>query len=229
MLGSWGFGKPRFSAFSSTDACRRRSVPLARGEPWRMMLRGRPPQLSPPWRNLMHCSAYRWIQPALLFAAWALLGEMQALAAEVRVATWNVHEGFTPAGIAERKQQLREFASAVRPDVLILQEVVTPAVATAVRDAMGLDGYYVACSNFNPSDEPDFTALEVAVLSRWPFTQVIEYDPTPDNDLADGDPDELPIAASLKLDIPAPADLLGTRGFLWARIADVRLTIIGVH
>lgn len=177
----------------------------------------------------MHCTAYRWIQPALLFAAWALLGEMQALAAEVRVATWNVHEGFTTAGIAERKQQLREFASAVRPDILILQEVVTQAVATAVRDAMGLDGYYVACSNFNPSDKPDFTALEVAVLSRWPFTQVIEYDPTPDNDLADGDPDELPIAASLKLDIPAPADLQGTRGFLWVRIADVRLTVVGVH
>lgn len=173
--------------------------------------------------------AYQWIRSALLLATWGLTDGNSAPAAEVRVATWNVHEGFTPAGIVERKQQLREFASAVRPDVLILEEVVTPAVATAVRDAMGLDGYYVACSNFNPSDEPDFTALEVAVLSRWPFTQVIEYDPTPDNDLADGDPDELPISASLKLGIPAPADIFGTRGFLWVRIADVRLTVIGVH
>lgn len=173
--------------------------------------------------------ANRWIRPALLLAASVVLTETPASAAEVRVATWNVHEGFTPAGIAERKQQLREFAAVVRPDVLILEEVVTPAVATAVRDAMGLDGYYIACSNFNPSDEPDFTALEVAVLSRWPFTQAIEYDPTPDNDLAEGDPDELPISASLKLGIPVPADLQGTRGFLWVRIADLRLTVIGVH
>lgn len=177
----------------------------------------------------MQRSASRLIRPVILLAALSAVGELPAPAAEVRVATWNVHEGFTPAGIAERKQQLHEFATAVRPDVLIIQEVVTAAVATAVRDAMGLDGYYVACSNFNPSDEPDFTALEVAVLSRWPFTQVIEYDPTPDNDLADGDPDELPISASLKLGIPAPADLTGTRGFLWVRIADVRLTVVGVH
>ncbi|MBA4019269.1 MAG: hypothetical protein C0483_19055 [Pirellula sp.] len=205
-------------------------LPLARGARWRMMLRGRTPRtLHPPRRFLMQHSVFRLLRPALLLAALAVIGQPPVSAAEIRVATWNVHEGFTPAGIAERKEQLREFASAVRPDVLILQEVVTPAVATAVRDAMGLDGYYVACSNFNPSDEPDFTALEVAVLSRWPLTQVIEYDPTPDNDLADGDPDELPIAASLKLGLPAPADLLGTRGFLWVRIADVRLTVVGVH
>lgn len=187
------------------------------------------PQFHVSWRSLMQRFAYGWIRSAVLLATSMIVYLMPASAAEIRVATWNVHEGFTPAGIAKRKQQLREFASAVRPDVLILEEVVTPTVAIAVRDAMGLDGYYVACSNFNPSDEPDFTALEVAVLSRWPFTQVIEYDPTPDNNLAEGDPDELPVSASLKLGIPAPTDLAGTRGFLWARIADVRLTVVGVH
>ncbi|MBN8625504.1 MAG: endonuclease/exonuclease/phosphatase family protein [Planctomycetes bacterium] len=168
-----------------------------------------------------------WAMPFVLLCVSFFI--VPARAAEIRVAAWNVHEGFTPESIHARQEVLKKLGDELRPDVLVLEEVVTPAVATAVRDAMGLAGYYVACSNFNPSDEPDFTALEVAVLSRYPFAQVVEYDPTPDNDLSDGDPDESPITADYKLGIPVPNDVRGTRGFLWVRIPELRLTVSAVH
>src|SRR5687768_2688137 len=99
----------------------------------------------------------RMIAAIVGLAALAAVGPI-ATADEIRVATWNVHEGFTPEGIRARSGDFRGFAAKVRPDVLVIEEVTSQSAAEAVRDAMGLTGYHVACSNFNPTDAPDFAA-----------------------------------------------------------------------
>lgn len=147
----------------------------------------------------------------------------------VRIAAWNVHEGFTPEGINSRSADFTAFASRVRPDVLIVEEVTSQAAAEAVRDAMGLTGYHVACSDFSPGDAPDFSAFEVAVISRFPITQAIEYDPSPDNGSKPNSPPELPISPLLKIGQTAPEQAERIRGFLWVRIDALKLTAVAVH
>lgn len=157
-----------------------------------------------------------------------LMGLSQPVAAEdIRIATWNVHEGMSVEKLAERADDLKNMAAAVRPDVLLVQEVTSLAVVEAVRDLMGLKGYYCACSDFNPGDQPDFAFFEVGIISRWPLDQVIEYDTTPDNADKPGAPDELPINPLLKLGIRKPPE--DVRGFLWARIDQLKLTTAVVH
>ncbi len=147
----------------------------------------------------------------------------------VRVATWNVHEGFTVDGIKSRTSDLAAFGSRIHPDVLVMEEVVSPEVVKAVRDAMGLHDYHIAVSDFNPADPGDFTGLEVAVLSRFPITQAIEYDPTPDNHGKPNSLPELPIMPLAKLGMTTPEQDEQIRGFLWVRIDALRLTVVGVH
>jgi len=148
---------------------------------------------------------------------------------EIRIATWNVHEGFSAESLAARSADLRGFAGRIRPDVLVCQEVVSHPAVAAVRDGMGLTGYHAACSNFAPDDRPDFSDFEVGILSRYPISQAIEYDLVPDGNSGRGDPIELPILPQPKLGLPMPKDIGGLRGFLWVRIDALKLTVIGVH
>jgi len=148
---------------------------------------------------------------------------------EVRVATWNVREGFTPEKIAARSTDFAAYAVKVRPDVLVIQEITSVAVVEAIRDAMGLSGYHIAVSNFNPIDPPDYGGFEVAILSRFPITQVVEYDPSPDNGANPSDPPEMPLMPLKKLGFETPDDVGFIRGFLWVRIDALRLTVAGVH
>ncbi len=152
-----------------------------------------------------------------------------ATAEDVRIAAWNLHEGFTTESVAARKAELAEFGGRIRPDVLVLEEVVGAHVVEAAAAAMGLSGYHTACSDFTHPDEPDFGHFEVAVVSKYPITQVIEYDPTPDRDPTSAGPEELPILPLRKLGLAAPVEPAGLRGFLWVRIDALKLTVIGVH
>lgn len=146
---------------------------------------------------------------------------------EVRLVTWNVRELFTTGDVAERAQDFQRFAAEVRPDVLVVQEVTSLKVVTALRDAMGLAGYHVACSDFEPSDIPDHAAFEVGIISRFPLTQVLEYDPSPDFAPGRGAADELPLAPAYKLGVKQA--YRDTRGFLWARIEALGWTVVAVH
>jgi endonuclease/exonuclease/phosphatase family metal-dependent hydrolase len=109
----------------------------------------------------------------------------------------------------------------------MIQEITSQAVAEAVRDAMGLKGFHVACSDFTPGDKPDFSDFEVAVISRWPLSQVIEYDPSPDASPDKETPQELELEPQLKLGIRRPNEDI--RGFLWARVDAVQMTVAVVH
>ena len=144
---------------------------------------------------------------------------------EVRIVTWNVKDIFNTGDVTSRKTDLKSMADTLRPDVLVIQEITSQRVAEKIRDEMGLDGYYVACSDFVQSDSPTRNAFEVAIISKWPMQQVIEFDPTVDNNDED-DPEELPLEPLLKIGI----EEVGTaRGYLWARIDDIKMTVAVVH
>lgn len=163
----------------------------------------------------------------------ASLGQVGfAVSEEVRIATWNVRNASTVDAVKLRSDQFREAAEEVRPDILVLQEVNSLAVVKEIGKVMGLDGYHAACSNFAPGDPPDFTGLEVGILSKYPLSRVIEYDSTPDNKKSDAEPEEHAMPESVKLmgtplGIEKPKDEF--RGYLWARIDAIQLTIATVH
>jgi endonuclease/exonuclease/phosphatase family metal-dependent hydrolase len=145
--------------------------------------------------------------------------------APVRIVSWNVREAFRPQDVTSRSQDFARASQALEPDVLLVQEVVSRSVVEASRTAMGLEGFHVACSDFVQSDAPNHNAFEVAIVSRFPFDQVIEFDPSPDNSEED-DPPEAALEPLTKIGI----EEVGTsRGFLWAEIGELSLTVAVVN
>jgi endonuclease/exonuclease/phosphatase family metal-dependent hydrolase len=116
---------------------------------------------------------------------------------------------------------------AIKPDILLVEEITSLPVLEAVRDAMGLHGFHVACSDFSPEDKPDYSDFEVGIISRWPLNQVIEYDPSPDATTEAGLSTEEVLNPELKLGVRKPPG--DVRGYLWARIDAVKLTVSVVH
>lgn len=180
----------------------------------------------------------RSIGMVLLPAAVMFTGVLRA-EEPIRLVTWNVLDASSPEVVEARRDQFAAAAAAVRPSILVLQEVASHEVVAAIRDAMGLAGYHVACSNFagaapprpaeavgDPAETP---RMEVGIISRYPLARVIEYDPSPDNRAVRGDVPELALQPDLKLGIPPPSDPAQVRGFLWARLDEPRLTIAVVH
>lgn len=148
-----------------------------------------------------------------------------ANAEEIKIVTWNVKDCMDLKDVERRSSDLAAMASHIEPDILILQEVTSRRVVERIAEVMDLDGFYIACSDFAQSDASSRSAFEVAIVSRFPFGQVIEYDPTPDNS-DDDDPEELRLEAPRGLAIPR----VGTsRGYLWARLYDYPLTLFAVH
>jgi len=150
-----------------------------------------------------------------------LVPSWKAQAADVRIVSWNVREAFTPADVAVRARDFEKFANDLRPDILLLQEIASCAAAEGIRNLMRLNGYRVACSDFSP-DGNRHGSFEVAVISRFPIEGATEFDPSPDT--------SLPGVAEVPL-IPAggvPATSVD-RGFLWARVPDLGLSVAVVH
>lgn len=144
----------------------------------------------------------------------------------LRLVTWNAKELFRPENAIAREDNLKQLAQEMKPDILFLQEVTSLGVVEAVRDVMDLQGYHVACSDFTQDDSQEFASFEVGIISRFPLDQVIEFDPSPDNE-DEADPDESPLPAPLlRLGIP-PQET--ERGYLWARIDQLKMTVAVVH
>lgn len=159
----------------------------------------------------------------VLFIASAACAEQK-----IRIVTWNVRDILKEADLAGRDLHIKAIASDLKPDILCLQEITSLTIAERIRDAMGslYQGYHVACSDFVQSDAANRSAFEVAIISKFPFTQVIEFDPSPDNNEAEDDPEELPVTPLLKIGIQG----IGTsRGYLWAHIEQAKLTVAVVH
>ncbi len=165
-----------------------------------------------------------------------------------RIALWDADLMPDGAPMRARTGTLRGFADSVDPDVLVLYDVPTFAALLKLRDDLGLYGYTAVMSNFfcdTPADGPRWP-IELAILSRYPIDQAIEFDPptgqsdgcTQRGPFTDG-----PVVASHQtLVVPAGyglhwPDLPGAAtkrplpgpGFLVARIDSARSVIVGVH
>jgi len=152
-------------------------------------------------------------------------------AEDVRIVLWNGEELFKVSDVNDRRSDLEAFAAHFDDvDILLIDEVCSLAVVERVRDLMGLDGFHVVCSDFSQNDNNQHGSFEVGVISRFPITQAVEYDVTPDNrpHSRGGEPAERPLAPDsiLKLGL---AKAKPGRGFLWVRIDDLKLTIALAH
>jgi endonuclease/exonuclease/phosphatase family metal-dependent hydrolase len=142
----------------------------------------------------------------------------------IRIATWNVKDIFTVEDVRTRSETLRRMAEEVKPDILCIQEITSHSIAGEIKKVMGFEEYHIACSDFVQSDGANRSSFEVAVLSKFPITEILEFDRSPDN--VEEDPPEESL-------IPPEIEGIGeanfSRGFLWVRIDDLKITLSVVH
>ena len=149
-----------------------------------------------------------------------------ALAKEVKIVTWNVREMFSLGDVEARKGDLKSFGKEVNPDIVLLQEITSCKIVKKIAKQMGLKNAHIACSDFSQNDNNRHASFEVAIISRFPINQVIEYDPSPDNRVDENDPPELKLEAVSKIGIKPSGT---SRGYLWAEIEELELTVAVVH
>jgi hypothetical protein len=89
---------------------------------------------------------------------------------------------------------------------------------------MGLVGDHITMSDFEQNDNRQFNALEVAILSRLPLTNILEFDRSPDNQ--PGDPEDRKLE---RVDLPGIANTWVSREFLSAEVSDAKLVLIVTH
>ncbi len=162
----------------------------------------------------------------LMFVLIAIFLQFSAaFGRNIRIVTWNVREVFNVDSVTIRARDFARFSRTIKPDILCLQEITSQKVAEAIRDAMHLNDYYVICSDFAQRDNQRYNSFEVAVISKFPFSRVLEFDPLPDN-VEKIDPPEKKLEPSWELGIP----MIHTyRGFLWVKLDDPRLTLVVTH
>ena len=157
----------------------------------------------------------------LLF--WASLFVSSANAEKVKIVTWNVRNTLSLEAITSRKSDFQTFARELKPDIMVLQEVGSTEVVTKLKYTMGLNEFHTAVSNFMAADVPGQRDLEIAVISRYPLTRVLELDPLPDK--GEPDPKEIPIIIPASLGMDSIKTNLGS---LWVYIKKLRLTLLVV-
>lgn len=173
-------------------------------------------------------------QISAVIGAICLVWATSAEAEQARIALWNGQELFDRERVETREDDIRRFCRTVQPDVLVIDEVcsrnVVLAVALIMRSELNTGYLHIACSDFNQTDDDQYASFEVGIISRYPLTQVVEYDISPDNQPYGrrGEPAERLLTADsllkLGLDKADPG-----RGFLWARIDQLKLTLCATH
>jgi endonuclease/exonuclease/phosphatase family metal-dependent hydrolase len=166
----------------------------------------------------------RWL--VLILVGWSMAaspGWTQDMPS-LRIVSWNAEALFTPSAAQARHSDFTQFAADLKPDILVLQEVTQFATVETVRELMGLTGYHIAMSDFEQNDLGEFNALEVAILSRFPLENVLEFDRSPDNQ--PGDPAEQKLE---RVDLPGIAETGTSRGFLYAEVPHAKLSLIVTH
>lgn len=149
-------------------------------------------------------------------------------AEEVKIVLWNAKAMFGPGAATSRSSDLEAFGTTFSDaDIIILDEVTSLETVDAVRDEIGFASSHshTACSDFNQNDNNTFSSLEVGFISRLPLANVIEFDPSPDNTGATGEPAEQALVRVGTIGGSNVAD----RGFLTARVPSLGLTILATH
>lgn len=164
---------------------------------------------------------------AFFLACVCLLCAVSAAAEEIKIVLWNCEKMFDVGTVNSRAADLQEFGQQFPDaDIIILDEVTSLAVVNAARDKMGFTGFHTACSDFNQNDNDTFNSLEVGIISKFPLTNVVEFDVTPDQTGAADEPQEQPLE---KVNLPGIADVQPGRGFLTAHIPSLGLTVVCTH
>lgn len=164
-------------------------------------------------------------KPVVVAAMAGLLLAGSLEAEKLRIATWNAQDLFSVEDVVDRSSDFAEMAKKIKPDILLLQEVTSVDVVEKIRESMGAaySKAHVACSDFNQDDHDKRASFEVAIISKYPLTQVVEFDPTPDNQLK-SEPAETGIEK-----VKNVSSISTSRGYLWAEIHDLSLTVASVH
>ena len=155
----------------------------------------------------------RGIQKTLF---WNLLIVVTLIAKDATVATWNV--GLRKGSPESLK--LDEIRSVIDPDVMVLNEVRTLSHVKAIASKMGFPEKNYAISSFGNGDNN----LEVAIISKYPLSEVKEFDPYPEA--------QQTVPTQLPLENPNIAGVkkVGTaRGFLVAKIESLNYYVIATH
>ena len=149
----------------------------------------------------------------------AMLTTQTLHADPLTIVTWNT----------ARQQDTSDIRSFVQDaDVLVLQEITTTKATQRLAASAGLSAWHIAVSDFvadNHSKESN--RLEVAILSRHAMVDIHEFDPIPSDDGADA-----PVDTKLKVPEWVPSSqrrTVGSRGYLWADIPDLQLSVAAVH
>ena len=148
-------------------------------------------------------------------------------AEEIHIVLWNGEKLFSVDDVEGRADDLGAFATEFPDaDIIVLDEVTSIDVVKAVRDRMGYTGFHTACSDFSQNDNLGVNSLEVGIISRFPLTNVVEFDPSTDNTGQPGEPGEEPL---VDIGVPGISNLQTSRGFLTADVADLGITLVCTH
>ncbi len=114
------------------------------------------------------------------------------------------------------------FGNTINPDVLLLQEVRSADLLDDIKSEMDRSGHHSVISSFDRGEG----TREVAIISRFPLTDVVEYDPTPE-----GAGDGMSFAEQPldHINVPGISDVNVGRGFLVARIPALEVIVVNTH
>ena len=167
-------------------------------------------------RYLLNCTTFRRMLTAAFGSLMPFL-PLPCLANEpFTVATWNV--GFIDRNVAAL--DLDGFLAEVDFDILLVNEIKNQEDLDNLMSAMGREDFHTAISSF----ENGSGNLEVGIISRFPLTEIVEFDHSPDNSGA--------MIAERQLERVNQSgieDVDVSRGFLVAEVPELELFVIVSH
>ncbi|WP_421365843.1 hypothetical protein [Agrobacterium tumefaciens] len=113
-----------------------------------------------------------------------VLTATSAAADPVKIVSWNIGPGLEEP-MLERKGDFASLDAELKPDVIVMVEVIGRRGAEIAAQNLGWSQYHVAVSDFAFAKTDVFQGLEVAVISKIPIVSVTEYDVTPDGNTHD--------------------------------------------
>jgi len=171
-----------------------------------------------------------------LLALFATLSSVSTTTFAETIVVWNAKPQFYE-GIDNRASDYKKLNKDLKPDILVLVEVVGQLEVVKIANAMEWPEHYIAVTDFAIGGHATYSSLEVAVISKIPIVGAVEYDTALDSRthpvLLNGKPVEEITVTELKLSssgIPGFGSPLGhhQRGTLRVDLEN-GLTIFPVH
>jgi predicted extracellular nuclease len=132
------------------------------------------------------------------------------------IATWNV--GLLDRSVSDLN--LDGFAAEIDADILVFNEIKTIADIQGIQAVLDREEDFTAISSF----ETGSGNLEVGLISRFPITEVVEFDRSPETNQVSPQQRRLE-----RVNLPGIADVGVGRGFLVAHIPSQNVVVIVTH